>query len=129
MTIDVKAAGDKVRRAVLGDAHVDRSRANVSDFTREFQDLATEYCWGSLWTRDALDLKSRSLVNVGILAALGRMKEFEMHVGGAVRNGATDDEIKEVLLHVTIYCGVPAGNEAFGIASRVLSEMGGSDNG
>ena len=86
MIDDLKSSGDRVRRQVLGDEHVDKSQAAATEFTRDFQELATEYCWGAIWTREGLDLKSRSLLNVGMLAALGRMHELSMHVGGALRN-------------------------------------------
>ena len=91
--------------------------------------MATTYCWGEIWTRDGLDLKTRSLLNVAMLAALGRMDEFRMHVGGAIRNGASQDEIKEVLLQVAVYCGIPAGNEAFSAAAKVLDTMVETTNG
>ncbi len=123
MANEAMARGETVRRRVLGDAHVDRSQANATEFTRDFQALATEYCWGAIWTREGLDLKTRSLINIAMLAALGRMGEFKMHVGGATRNGVTEDEIKEVLLQVAIYCGIPAGNDAFATASAVLKDL------
>ncbi len=123
MSEELRSRGEKVRRTVLGDAHVDRSQRNATDFTRDFQDLATDYCWGAIWTREALDLRTRSLLNVAMLAALGRMGEFKMHVGGALRNGATKEQIKEVLLQVAVYCGIPAGNEAFAAASQALDEF------
>lgn len=123
MTGELKLRGEEVRRKVLGDAHVDRSQRNATELTRDFQNLATEYCWGAIWTREALDLRTRSLINVAMLAALGRMDEFKIHVGGAMRNGATKEEIKEVLLQVAVYCGIPAGNEAFSAATHALDEF------
>ncbi len=104
----------------LGDEHVDRSLARVSDFTRVFQELITRYAWGEIWTRPALDRKTRSCMTLVALVALGRFDELELHVRGALRNGLTPDEIKEVLLHCTVYCGVPAGNSAFAAAREVL---------
>lgn len=115
--------GLAVRRDVLGAAHVERSLSQASDFTRPIQDLVTEYCWGSIWTREGLDRKTRSLVNLGILTALNRQHEFGVHVRGAFRNGATVAEIQEVLLQTAIYVGVPAALEAFRVAEEKLEEM------
>jgi 4-carboxymuconolactone decarboxylase len=112
--------GMKVRREVLGDEHVDRATANASDLTREFQELITRYAWGEIWTRPGLDRKTRSCITIMALVALGRFDELELHLKGALRNGLTADEIKEVLLHATVYCGVPAGNSAFAVARKVL---------
>ncbi len=114
--------GLKVRREVLGDAHVDRATGNATEFTTDFQDLITRYAWGEIWTRPGLDRKTRSCITLTALIALGRDHELELHVRAALRNGLTPDEIKEVLLHSTIYCGVPAANSAFAIAQRVLEE-------
>ncbi|HWH97999.1 MAG TPA: carboxymuconolactone decarboxylase family protein [Pseudolysinimonas sp.] len=116
-------AGDAVRRRVLGDEHVDRSWRNATDFTRPLVDLVTEYCWGAIWTRPGLELKTRSLINIGMLAALGKGEELELHVKGAVRNGCTDDEIQEVLLQAAIYCGVPAALEATRHARSALDSI------
>ena len=115
-------AGMKVRRAVLGDAHVDRSLANRTEVTEEFQNFITRYAWGEIWSRPGLDRKTRSAITLTAMVALGRDEELAMHVRAALRNGLTPDEIKEVLLHATVYCGVPAGNAAFAIAQRVLEE-------
>jgi 4-carboxymuconolactone decarboxylase len=112
--------GMKVRREVLGDEHVDRATANATDLTREFQELITRYAWGEIWTRPGLDRKTRSCITLMALVALGRFDELELHLKGALRNGLTADEIKEVLLHATVYCGVPAGNSAFAVARKVL---------
>jgi 3-oxoadipate enol-lactonase/4-carboxymuconolactone decarboxylase len=116
------SAGLAVRRAVLGDAHVDRSQAATTGFTRDFQDLITAYAWGEIWTRPGLDRRSRSMITLTALVALGHQEELAMHVRAARTNGLTDDEIKEVLLQSAIYCGVPAANTAFRIAQKVLAE-------
>jgi len=122
-TVDqVRAAGMAVRRAVLGDAHVDRAEAATTPFTRDFQELITAYAWGEIWTRPGLDRRSRSMITLTALVALGHHEELAMHVRAARTNGLTADEIKEVLLQSAIYCGVPAANTAFRIAQRVLGE-------
>jgi 4-carboxymuconolactone decarboxylase len=113
-------AGMDVRRAVLGDAHVDRAIARTTEFTAPFQDFITRYAWGSVWTREGLDRRTRSAITLSVRAALGRENEIEMHVRGALRNGLTPAEIAEVLLHTSIYAGVPAANAAFAIAQRVI---------
>jgi 4-carboxymuconolactone decarboxylase len=118
--MDKREEGMKVRREVLGDEHVDRSLERATDFTRDFQELITRYCWGEIWTRPGLDRKTRSCITIVALVALGRFDELELHVKGALRNGLTPDEIKEVLLHATVYCGVPAGNSAFAATQKVL---------
>ena len=114
--------GMKARRSVLGDAHVDRAEANKTEFTAEFQDLITRYAWGEMWTRPGLDKKTRSLITVAILVALNRPEELRLHLRGALKNGAKKDDIKEVLLHTAIYCGVPAANSAFHIAAEILEK-------
>ena len=114
--------GMKARRSVLGDAHVDRAEANKTDFTAEFQDLITRYAWGEMWTRPGLDKKTRSLITVAILVALNRPEELRLHLRGALKNGAKKEDIKEVLLHTAIYCGVPAANSAFHIAAEVIEK-------
>ena len=113
-----------VRREVLGDAHVDRSLDNASDFTEPIQKLVTEYCWGTVWSRPGLDRRTRSLVNLSMLTALNRQHELSLHVRGAVNNGCNREEILEVLLQTAIYCGVPASLESFRVAEEVLAEMG-----
>jgi len=118
-----RAAGMAVRRAVLGDAHVDRAIAGTTPFTRDFQELITAYAWGEIWTRAGLDRRSRSMITLTALVALGHHEELAMHVRAARTNGLTDDEIKELLLQTAIYCGVPAANTAFRIAQRVLAEL------
>jgi 4-carboxymuconolactone decarboxylase len=120
MTEPTYDAGMKVRRAVLGDAHVDRAIERTTEFTAPFQEFITNYAWGSVWTREGLDRRTRSVVTLSVLAALGRENEIEMHVRGALRNGLTPAEIGEVLLHTSIYAGVPAANAAFAIAQRVI---------
>ena len=115
-------AGMVVRREVLGHEHVDRATASATDFTREFQELITEYAWGGIWTRPGLDRRSRSMITLTALIARGHHDELAMHVRAARTNGLTDDEIKEVILQNAIYCGVPDANSAFRIAQRVLSE-------
>jgi 4-carboxymuconolactone decarboxylase len=112
----------EVRRAVLGDEHVDRAQARTTDFTADFQDFITRYAWGDVWSRPGLDRRARSLITITALVALGRDHELEMHIRAARRNGVTDEELKEVLLHCAVYCGVPAANGAFAIAQRVLDE-------
>ncbi|MGH2909734.1 MAG: 4-carboxymuconolactone decarboxylase, partial [Solirubrobacteraceae bacterium] len=114
-------AGMEVRRAVLGDEHVDRAVARTTAFTEPFQDFITRTAWGDVWQRDGLDRRARSMITLASLTALGRENEIEMHVRGALRNGLTPDEIAEVLLHTAIYAGVPAANAAFVIAQRVIS--------
>ncbi|PRX99849.1 4-carboxymuconolactone decarboxylase [Allonocardiopsis opalescens] len=119
-----RASGTAVRRAVLGDAHVDRATAATTPFTAPFQDLITRYAWGEIWTRPGLDRKVRSCVTLTALAALGHHNELAMHVRAALRNGLTPEEIQEVLLQTAVYAGVPAANTAFAIAQRVLDEEG-----
>lgn len=119
----LQAEGEKVRRAVLGDVYVDRAYANADDFSMPFQDVLNEYCWGQCWTDDSLSLKQRSVLNLGMLAALGRMHEFGVHFRGAVRNGLSDAELRAVLTQIAVYCGVPAGVEAFRVARTIRQEM------
>ena len=115
--------GMTVRRAVLGEAHVDRATAATTDFTADFQDLVTRYAWGDIWSRPGLDRRTRSCVTLAILAAMGHDEELAMHVPAALRNGVTTDEIKEVLLQVAVYAGVPAANRAFGAAQQALEDQ------
>ncbi|WP_030507995.1 4-carboxymuconolactone decarboxylase [Microbispora rosea] len=114
--------GMRVRREVLGDAHVDRAQARTTEFTADFQDLITRYAWGEIWTRPGLDRRTRSCITLTALVARGHLEELAMHVRAARRNGLTTEEIKEVLLQTAIYCGVPAANAAFAVAQRVLAE-------
>ena len=115
--------GMKVRRAVLGEAHVDRSLKSRTEFNEEFQDLITRYAWGEVWTRPGLPRHTRSLITLALMIAINRGDEFRMHVRAAFNNGVTRDEIKEVILQCAIYCGVPAANAAFHMASDVFAEM------
>lgn len=115
--------GMAVRREVLGGEHVDAAIAKTTEFTADFQDLITRYAWGEIWSRSGLDRRTRSCITLTALVALGREEELAMHVRAALRIGLTPDEIKEVLLHSAIYCGVPAANGAFAVAQRVLDEV------
>jgi 4-carboxymuconolactone decarboxylase len=122
MSDPVYDSGMTVRREVLGDAHVDRAMQRTTEFTAPFQEFITRYAWGSVWTRDGLDRRTRSCVTLAVLTALGRENEIEMHVRAALRNGLSPAEIGEVLLHTAVYAGVPAANAAFAIAQRVVEE-------
>ena len=114
--------GMRIRREVLGDEHVDAAIERTTEFTTDFQDLITRYAWGEIWARPGLDRRTRSCMTLTALVALNRMDELGLHIRAALRNGLTPDEIKEVLLHSAIYCGVPAANAAFAVAQRVLDE-------
>ena len=114
--------GMRVRREVLGDEHVDAAIERTTEFTADFQDLITRYAWGDIWSRPGLDRRTRSAVTLTALVALNHHEELAMHVRAALRNGLSQDEIKEVLLQAAIYCGVPAANRAFAIAQAVLDE-------
>ena len=116
--------GLEVRRAVLGAEYVDGGIAKADDFMMAFQRITTEWCWGYAWTRPGLDRRTRSLLNLAMLTALGRTPEIKLHVKGALTNGVTVDEIKEALLHATVYCGIPAGLDAFKAAHEVLVKEG-----
>ncbi len=120
---DTWRRGAQVRRQVLGDAHVDRSLAAADDFSRDLQDYLHEHAWGATWTRPGLALKTRSVINLAMLVALNRPHELELHIRGALRNGVTRDELKEILLHTGVYCGAPAVVDAFRIARKVLAEV------
>lgn len=117
------AKGLEVRRAVLGEKHVNASLEKSSSFTAEFQDLVTRYAWGEMWTRQGLPRHTRSLVTLAMLIALNRGDEFRLHLRGAMNNGATRDQIKELLLHAAVYCGVPAANSAFRAAEEIFTEQ------
>jgi 3-oxoadipate enol-lactonase / 4-carboxymuconolactone decarboxylase len=119
----VTERGDATRRAVLGDAHVDRSNAARNTFSAPFSDFITRYAWGDIWTRPGLDRRTRSCITVALLAGLGRTEELPLHVRGARNNGLSDAEISEILLHTAVYAGVPAANSAFAVARRTLAEM------
>jgi 4-carboxymuconolactone decarboxylase len=117
------AAGMTVRRAVLGDAHVDRAQARRTELTTEFQDLITRYAWGEIWTRPGLPRHTRSLMTICMMVALNREEELQLHLRAASNNGVSRDEIKEALLQAAIYCGVPAANSAFALAQKVFAQM------
>jgi 4-carboxymuconolactone decarboxylase len=114
--------GTAVRRAVLGDDHVDRAAAATTPFTSGFQDFITRFAWGGVWTREGLDRRTRSVITLAVLTALGRENEIALHVRGALRNGLTAEEIAEVLIHTAVYAGVPAANAAFAIAQQVIDD-------
>jgi len=116
--------GLECRKAVLGEAYVDAALAKADDFNRDFQNMVTEYCWGGSWGREVLTKQQRSLLNLGMLAALNRPHEFKLHFLGALTNGVTMEEIREILIQIAIYCGIPAGVEAFRIAREVFKEEG-----
>jgi len=115
--------GLEVRTAVLGKAHVERAQSRMTKLDEEFQDLITRYCWGEIWTRPGLERKTRSMLNLAMLAALGREEEFKLHLRATRNTGVSRDEVKEVLLQVAIYAGVPAANSAFRMAREVFQEI------
>lgn len=115
--------GLAARRAVLGTEYVDANLAAADDFNREFQEVVTEFCWGLAWGDDVLTYRERSMINLGMIAALGRMHEWELHFKAAITNGLTDEELRSVLHQITAYCGVPAGVECFRIARRVMADL------
>ncbi|HBP28767.1 MAG TPA: gamma carboxymuconolactone decarboxylase [Advenella kashmirensis] len=116
--------GLATRRAVLGAEYVDNSLANANEFMLAFQHITTEWCWGYAWNRPGLERKTRSMLNLAMLTALNRPAEIKLHIKGALNNGVTVDEIKEILLQATVYCGIPAGLDAFKVANQVLQEAG-----
>ncbi len=115
--------GLKIRKSVLGTETVEKSLASADDFNMPMQKLVTEYCWGAVWGRDELPKKTRSMLNIAMLAVLNRPNEFKLHIRGAIRNGVTREEIREILLQVAIYAGVPAGIDSFRIAKEVLADL------
>ena len=121
-------AGMKVRRAVLGDQHVDRAQAETDSFSAAFQDLITRYAWGEIWSRPGLPRGTRSLLTIAMMVALGRDEELRLHLRAAANNGVSREEIRETLLQCAIYCGVPAANHAFHIAAEVLAEGDSAEN-
>jgi 4-carboxymuconolactone decarboxylase len=121
---DLFERGLTLRREVLGAEYVDGSLKNANDFMMAFQHITTEWCWGYAWGRPGLDKKTRSMLNLAMLTALGKSAEIKLHVRGAINNGLSVDDIKEVLLHATVYCGIPSGLDAFKSANEVLKEMG-----
>ena len=116
-------AGLAKRRAVLGAEHVERALASADEFNRDFQELVTEYCWGTCWGDETLDRKQRSTINLAMIAALNRMHEFELHFRGAIRNGLTRNELKAILTQIAVYAGIPCGVECFRIAKKVFDEI------
>ena len=130
MTNQEKTIGDlfeeglNLRREVLGVEYVDGSIERANDFMMAFQHVTTEWCWGYAWGRDTLDRKTRSMLNLAMLTALNRTPEIKLHVRGAINNGVTVEEIRETLIHATVYCGIPAGLDAFKAANEVLKDMG-----
>jgi 4-carboxymuconolactone decarboxylase len=123
MNQDLYDQGIAMRRKVLGDAHVDASLAAATDFSRDLQEYVTQYCWGDIWNRPGLTLRERSLVNLAMITALNRGHEFKAHVRGAINNGVTVEQIKEVLMQTAFYCGGPAALEAFRLAAEVIAQM------
>ncbi|MCP5153436.1 MAG: carboxymuconolactone decarboxylase family protein [Ectothiorhodospiraceae bacterium] len=115
--------GIEMRKAVLGAEYVERSMQSADDFNQDFQGLLNEYCWGFCWGDDTLSRRERSILNLGMIAALGRTHEFELHFRGAINNGLTREELKQVLHQIAVYCGMPAGVESFRIARKVLAEL------
>ena len=115
--------GLAIRKSVLGAEYVDKAIAAADDFNRPLQELVTEYCWGAVWGREGLEKKTRSIINLAMISALNRPHELKMHMNGALRNGVTREEIREVLLQVAIYCGVPAAVDSFRIAREVLAQI------
>jgi 4-carboxymuconolactone decarboxylase len=115
-------AGLKVRREVLGDEYVDRAMKNADEFNKPFQEIVSEYCWGLAWTDETLSRRERSILNLGMIAALGKMHEFELHLRGALRNGLTPEELRAVLIQIAIYCGIPVGVDCFRVARQVIGE-------
>ena len=121
-TMDLDADGLATRRAVLGDAYVDNALANATPFSAPLQELVTRHAWGNTWQRQGIDLRTRSIVTVSMLVALGRMHELEVHVRGALNNGVTPAELQEIFLHASVYCGFPAAVDAFRAAANVVAD-------
>jgi 4-carboxymuconolactone decarboxylase len=126
VTNEMFERGLEIRKSVLGKEFVEKSISSADDFNRPMQELVTEYCWGAVWGREGLSKKTRSMLNLAMLCALNRPHELRMHLAGALRNGVTRDEIREVLLQVAIYCGMPAGVDAFRNAREVFAEIDGA---
>ncbi len=122
MNQDLFEQGLKTRRDVLGSAYVDKAIANADEFSKPLQELVTQYCWGDVWNRPGLDRKTRSLLNLAMLTALNRPHELKLHIRGALNNGVSKEEIREVFLQAAIYCGVPAGVESFRLAKEVFAQ-------
>jgi len=124
MDQDLYEKGLKIRREVVGDAYVDQSLKNADEFSQPMQELVTKYCWGDVWARPGLDRRTRSLINLSMIAALNRPDELQAHIRGAINNGVSKDEIREVFLQVAIYCGMPAGLGSFKAARKTFQDMG-----
>jgi len=114
--------GLAARRAVLGEEYVDRAMKSADAFNKPFQEIVSEYCWGLCWTDKTLSRRERSILNLGMIAALGKMHEFELHLRGALRNGLTEEEIRSVLIQIAVYCGIPVGVDCFRTAKQVMAE-------
>jgi 4-carboxymuconolactone decarboxylase len=123
MSKEVFDRGLEIRKSVLGNEYVEKSFASADDFNRPMQELVTEYCWGAIWGREGLPKKTRSIINLAMISALNRPHELKIHVKGALKNGVTKEEIREVFLQVAIYCGVPAGVDSFRIAREAFAEI------
>lgn len=123
MSKEIFDRGFEIRKSVLGAEFVEKSFASADDFNRPMQELVTEYCWGAVWGREGLSRKTRSMLNLAMLSALNRPHELKMHTKGALKNGVTRDEIREILMQVAIYCGVPAGVDSFRIAREAFAEV------
>jgi 4-carboxymuconolactone decarboxylase len=123
MVSELFEKGLAIRKKVVGEEYVNRSLSQADEFTEDFQTLVTEYCWGSVWGRPGLDLKTRSMLNIAMIGALNRPHELKLHVQGALRNGVTQAEIREILMQVTVYAGVPAGVDSFRIAREAINEF------
>jgi 4-carboxymuconolactone decarboxylase len=114
--------GLAARRSVLGDDYVDRAMKNADEFNMPFQQIVSEYCWGLCWTDETVSRRERSILNLGMIAALGKMQEFETHFRGALKNGLTPEELRSILIQIAVYCGIPVGMECFRAAKKVLDE-------
>lgn len=123
MTSEKFKEGLEIRKQVLGEDYVNKSIANADEFTLPLQELVTEYCWGTVWKREGLPLKTRSMINLAMITALNRPHELKLHIRGAINNGVSKEEIREVLLQAAIYCGVPAAIDSFRVAKEVFAEM------
>ena len=123
MSKDQFEAGLKCRTEVLGEAYVEKSLAAADDFNRDFQKMVTEYCWGGTWGRGVLEKRERSILNLGMLAGLNKPNEFKLHFKGAINNGLNLKELREILIQISVYCGVPAGIEGYRLAREVLAEL------
>ena len=117
--------GDAVRRAVLGDEYVNRGAKSADSFSKSFREITSEYCWGLCWTDETLSRRERSILNLGMIAALGKMEEFELHFRGAMRNGLKENELGAILTQIAVYCGIPAGANCFRVGKKVLAESSG----